>query len=52
MCEAHFEPELLKTGKKRRQWWLKAKAVPTIYYRNGEKVVVSPVDLSWKFLSC
>jgi hypothetical protein len=45
MCEAHFDPELLKTGKKRRQWWLKAKAVPTIYYRNGEKVVVSPVHL-------
>lgn len=40
LCELHFAPELIKTNKKGRLY-LQKNTVPTIYYKNGEKFVVS-----------
>lgn len=42
MCEYHFDPELISSGKKRKDFWLKTGAVPTIYNnKDGQKIVVS-----------
>lgn len=43
MCEIHFQPDLIKLGKKRKDHWLKTGAVPTIYYDGNKKIVV-PYD--------
>ena len=40
MCEHHFLPEQIKTNKLGRPY-LQKNIVPTIYYKNGEKIVVN-----------
>lgn len=42
MCEKHFDPELISSGKKRKDFWLKTGAVPTIYInKDNQRVIVS-----------